>query len=144
MSTLHINAAFVTLGGAYRRKGFQQLGKKFLPVATLNSMTLLGAETVGRAYGGGMLKVVPREADLLPVPSKELIRAAQADLETVQPYVAQHLQSGNLIEAVKLVDDKLLVGHAGLSRSQVKALRDAHMELRERRASRGAKARDAD
>jgi len=130
--------------GVYLRKGFQQLGKKFLPVATLNSMTLLGAETVGRAYGGGMLKVEPREADLLPVPSKELIRAAQADLETVQPYVAQHLQSGNLIEAVKLVDDKLLVGHAGLSRSQVKALRDAHMELRERRASRGAKARDAD
>jgi hypothetical protein len=128
--------------GIYLRRGFRQCGKRYLPIATLNSMTLLGAETVGRAYGGGMLKVEPKEADLLPVPSKEIVEAAAKDLDVVRPQVAQLLQNGRLIDAVRLVDDALLVRHAGLSEVKVEALRDAHVELRERRASRGPKARN--
>jgi hypothetical protein len=130
--------------GVYLRKGLRQLGRKVLPIATLNSMTLLGAETVGRAYGGGMLKVEPREADRLPVPSKSLVEAAQQDLAAIRPRVVDLLRSGKLMEAVHAVDETLLIGHAGMRRAQVKALREAHIEFRGRRASRGSKARVAD
>ena len=46
----------------------RKLGRDLLPIGVLNSLTLLGAELVGRSYGGGILKVEPKEADLLPVP----------------------------------------------------------------------------
>ena len=55
-SVYHLNSVH----GVYLRKGLRQLGMDLLPLASLNSMTLLGAETVGRAYGGGMLKLEPR------------------------------------------------------------------------------------
>ena len=38
-------------------------------VAALNSVTALSAETAGRAYGGGVLKMEPREAAALLVPA---------------------------------------------------------------------------
>ncbi|TVT23526.1 N-6 DNA methylase [Amycolatopsis acidiphila] len=129
--------------GVYLRKGVLQLGKKNLPIATLNSMTLLSAETVGRAYGGGMLKVEPKEADQLIVPSKMLVENAQGDLASIRPQVARFLQTGKLFEAVRLVDDVLLSAHVKMNRTQIKALRTSHMELRKRRASRGASARDS-
>ena len=53
---------------------------ELLSIASLNSMTLVGAETVGRAYGGGMLKLEPREADLLPIPTPGLVVSAHGRL----------------------------------------------------------------
>ena len=47
---------------------------KYLPIASLNSITTLGAEMIGRSYGGGMLKLEPREADQLPMPSPHLVK----------------------------------------------------------------------
>ena len=55
----HLNSVH----GVYLTGPLRRLGMDLLPVAALNSMTLLAAETVGRAYGGGMLKLEPREAD---------------------------------------------------------------------------------
>ncbi|MFD9889716.1 class I SAM-dependent DNA methyltransferase [Amycolatopsis sp. NPDC059027] len=130
--------------GVYLNNGYKILGKKLLPIAALNSMTLLGAETVGRAYGGGMLKVEPKEADMLPVPSKTLIESAQQKLETTRPQIDRFLRNGKLLEAVQAIDDILLIDYGKLRRPLAKALREAHIALRERRASRGAKARDTD
>ena len=38
------------------------LGMELLPLAFLNSATLFSAEMVGRSYGGGVLKLEPKEA----------------------------------------------------------------------------------
>lgn len=115
------------------------LGRKLLPIGTLNSVTLLGAELVGRAYGGGLLKIEPKEADLLPVPSPATVEAAETDLCALAPQVARKLRGGDLAEAVRMVDDVLLVRHIGLKRAEVRALRDARELLFARRVTRAGK-----
>jgi adenine-specific DNA methylase len=136
----HLNSVH----GLYLKPGMVRTGMDLLPIASLNSMTLLGAETVGRAYGGGILKLEPKEADQLPVPTNVTIEGAQKELSALRPQMAQALRNGRLLEAVRLVDDVLLVGQLGLSRSKVKALREAHAELSTRRTARGANPRGTD
>ncbi|MEZ2370910.1 Eco57I restriction-modification methylase domain-containing protein [Arthrobacter sp. RCC_34] len=130
---LHLNSVH----GIYLTDEHRDLGRELLPLAALTSMTLVGAETVGRAYGGGMLKIEPREADRLPVPSADVAEAARDKLVALRPQVGSRLRSGRLVEAAKLVDDVLLVGELGVSRSDAKALRDQYIELSARRSARG-------
>ncbi|MBS1690846.1 MAG: SAM-dependent DNA methyltransferase [Actinobacteria bacterium] len=129
----HLNSVH----GVYLAPKVRKLGKALLPLASLTSMTLVGAETVGRAYGGGMLKLEPREADRLPVPPPALVEAATDQLKKLRPQVAGLLRSGNLIGASKLVDAVLLVGELGMQRADVRVLREAHAELTARRVARG-------
>ncbi len=136
----HLNSVH----GLYLHPGMRRLGADLLPPAALNSMTLLGAETVGRAYGGGLLKLEPREADRLPVPSRESLLAASQVLSALRPHVAKALQSGRLLDAVRLVDDALLVGRLGIPQAQVEALRQAHANMSARRTARGADPRVPD
>ncbi|MGH3873387.1 MAG: HsdM family class I SAM-dependent methyltransferase [Pseudonocardiaceae bacterium] len=136
--THHLNSVH----GVYLRPELRQLGIDLLPLGALTSMTLLGAETVGRAYGGGMLKLEPKEADQLPVPEPDVLRQAQTALAAIRPQVTALLgRPGGLAEAVTLIDDVLLIGHLGIARSAVNSLRDAHAELAARRAARGGTGR---
>ena len=96
---------------------------------------LLAAETVGRAYGGGMLKIEPREADHLPVPSPELVRGCADDLRRIRPAVAARLRAGQLLDAVALVDEAILSGD--LTSGQLDAIRQEHASLAARRRARG-------
>jgi methylase of polypeptide subunit release factors len=125
----HLNSVH----GVYLRPGRRRIGADLLPLASLNTMTLLGAETVGRAYGGGMLKLEPREADLLPVPSPDVLAACRDALTVLRPQIALALRSSRITEAARLVDGVLLIGALGMSASQVTALECAHRELTARR-----------
>jgi len=134
----HLNSVH----GVYLRSEVRELGQNLLPLASLTSMTLVGAETVGRSYGGGMLKLEPREADRLPVPAVALVEAAGPRLTTMRPQVSALLRGGKLIEATKLVDDVLLIGELGMSRADVRVLRNAHTQLMARRVARGTRGAD--
>ena len=129
----HLNSVH----GLYLRTGLKRLGRSLLPLASLNSMTLLGAETVGRAYGGGLLKLEPKEADLLPVPSPALAVEIETALSALRPVVVDALRRNKLLDAVDLVDQVVLVDGLGLGRAEVKVLRDARDSLAARRAARG-------
>lgn len=100
----HLNSVH----GVYLREPLRRLARELLPLASLNSVTLLGAELVGRAYGGGMLKLEPREADQLPVPAPQVVQACRAALIARRPAVRDALRRGDLLGAVRLVDEVLL------------------------------------
>jgi hypothetical protein len=130
----HLNSVH----GVYLREKVRRTGRDLLPLAALNSATLLGAEIVGRAYGGGLLKLEPKEADRLPVPSTDLLEAAGRELRAARATVIRRVRTGDLIGAVQQIDEILLRAHAGLTSGEMAALRTAHTEIRARRHARGA------
>ncbi|WP_250279197.1 N-6 DNA methylase [Frankia sp. Cppng1_Ct_nod] len=131
----HLNSVHgVALEAEHRRTG-----RDLLPLAALNSVTMLGAETVGRAYGGGMLKLEPREAARLLVPAPELVERLRPQLSGARRTVARALAAGRLVDAVAVVDEVLLTDGIGLSRGaheEVAAARYALWFRRNARASR--------
>lgn len=133
----HLNSVH----GVYLKPEHRKDGVSLLPIAALNSVTLLGAEVVGRAYGGGMLKIEPREADVLPVPSLDLVDRHRDALNELRPSVAAMLRSGRLLHAVAAVDDVLLVNGLRLSEKALVAVRSDHADLTARRTARGKSGR---
>ena len=113
-----------------------KLGRDLLPILSLNSITLLGAEVVGRSYGGGMLKHEPREADALPIPSFEIIKSCARKLRLLQPQIAAALIRSDLTPATDIVDRVLLHESLGISMKKIEALRQARDLLFQRRMSR--------
>ncbi len=129
----HLNSVH----GVYLRAGLRRAGTELLPLAALNTVTLIGAETIGRAYGGGVLKIEPREADALPMPSAALLATAAPALRAVRPTVASLLRVGRLHEATALVDEILLGEAAGVRAADLTSLVMARQILADRRATRG-------
>ncbi|MCA7900552.1 N-6 DNA methylase [Burkholderia cepacia] len=133
----HLNSVH----GVYLEDNYRELGHELLPLASLNSVTLLHAEIVGRAYGGGILKIEPKEADAWAMPSPTLILGRAASLRTVKQQVTDLLSEGKLLDAVEIVDRVILTGCGDLSAKQIKQIRRARAELAHRRTARAASGR---
>lgn len=133
----HLNSVH----GVYLNPDIRELGRNLLPIASLNSVTLLNAEMVGRSYGGGILKIEPREADVWLMPSPELVAKHAEALHAVRTRIAQLLQKGKLLEAVALVDQILLKDSGELIPEQLKNIREARRSLSQRRVTRSTSGR---
>jgi hypothetical protein len=133
----HLNSVH----GVYLREASRDLGRDLLPLASLNSVTLLHAEMVGRAYGGGILKLEPKEADRWAVPSATLLDACAEQLRAVKQRVGDLLAAGRLLAAVDVVDDVMLVRPGKLPATALDHIRSARAELARRRTVRAAGAR---
>lgn len=123
--------------GVTLRRGRRRLGRDLLPIAALNSVTLLGAELVGRSYGGGMLKVEPKEADALPVPSLATLELVQEDLRRLRTQLLRGRCHFEVEEVVTEVDRILLRGGLRMQSRQIKQLAKARAKLSGRRRARG-------
>ena len=123
--------------GLYLRDDVAVVDPSLLAIASFNSVTMFGAELRGRSYGGGLLKLEPREASLLPVPSPELVEEAANELRSVKKYVDAAFEKGDYETAVSVVDAVLSsrTGHA----SDYVQLGSSAALMRLRRAKRAKK-----
>lgn len=128
----HLNSVH----GVYLHEEHRDIGRELLPLASLNSATLMHAEMVGRAYGGGILKLEPKEADRWAMPSAALVRERAKALRSVRTAVAARLREGDLISGVELVDRALFSRTGRLSAEQLERMREARTLLSNRRDAR--------
>lgn len=99
----------------------------------LNSVTLLGAELLGRSYGGGVLKLEIGEARKLAVPSSEARDEAHSRLKDSVDSLERHMRSGQWHEVVSVIDSALLRDTLSFDARKIKSIRDAGERLRRRR-----------
>lgn len=141
------NAEHVThlngLHGIELHQGRKTLGSELLPVVFPNSLTLLGCELIGRAYGGGLLKLEPGDVGRLPVPALELLREHRLALRGLRRQLDRRITAGYRQAAVSLIDAELLSGIMGLDEATVSAIASARETLRSRRKARSAEPADS-
>ncbi|MGW6033436.1 N-6 DNA methylase [Gordonia terrae] len=133
----HLNSVH----GVYLRPEHRTIGKELLPLASLNSLTVLNAEMVGRSYGGGILKVEPKEADMWAMPAPALVTNRAPALRKIRPTVVRKLNSGNLLDAIEIVDKALLLDSRKVTAAQIRHARHAREQLAARRTRRGTSGR---
>jgi adenine-specific DNA-methyltransferase len=104
-----------------------------LPLLALNSVTMLGGEVFGRAYGGGVLKMEPREAAKLPVPTGAPVEEGWKPPRDQKRDLDAAVRAGDWPQVVEVGDEVLLHRVAGLSREAVNQLSEAAALLRRAR-----------
>lgn len=129
--------------GIYFHEGVRSLGMELLPIASFNSATLLSAELVGRAYGGGVQKLEPREASRLLVPSVASVASMRDDLLGIAPRFEELLSARDFASALELVDGIVLRTCFACGDEERLRLSSAFNGLRTRRASRSKGAQRA-
>lgn len=128
----HLNSVH----GFYVRPDLRALGRRQLGLVSLSSVSLLSAEIEGRSYGGGMLKLEPREARSIAVLRPEVTAAVSAGLDQVRPQVAQLLGAGRIGKASELVDAVILSQGFVADREAFEAVQEARAYLWARRRTR--------
>lgn len=113
-----------------------RLAKDALPLLAINSLTMLGGELHGRSYGGGVLKMEPSEARVLPVPRREHLEAAWGVLAAERDRLNRQLRNGRWTNVVARVDEVLLRTTMRLPATEVESLHESARALRARRLTR--------
>ncbi len=132
-----VNATFVnSMHGVKLSRAAPRDAKQALPLMMMSAVTMLGAEIHGRSYGGGILKMEPREAAELPVPRPQALAEAWQRLKPDRAKLERQLEQGLWTGVAKRVDEALLVGACGIPAVEVQQLHQAGQELRRTRIGR--------
>lgn len=107
-----------------------------LPFLAMNTLSMLSAELAGRAYGGGILKLEPREAMRMLVPGPAALNDAWASLSPNRKSMEQLARERDWSALTSLVDDALLVRVLGTTERELGELRQTLAAQRARRQGR--------
>lgn len=113
----------------------RRVGKAALPFAAMNSLSQLVAETIGRSYGGGILKLEPREASQLPVPRPDLLQRLH-DSRSRFDSLERNFRAGDW-QLVQDFTNVVLKEVTGLSTRDLERIGAAVEQLRGKRLGRG-------
>lgn len=125
-----------SMHGMRLRKGTPKCAKTALPLLMMNSVTILGAELYGRSYGGGVLKMEPREAARLPVPTPQGLEDAWERIRGERASLDNKLRIGHWEAVNERVDEVLLRDVLKLTPATTQVINQAARFLRERRVGR--------
>lgn len=99
--------------------------------AFYNSLTSLSIELVGRAYGGGMLKLEPSDCKDILIPSFEICESRTSrPISSLLDEIDRRMREG---ESNVVIDDFILKDILGLGRKEQQLIRDELDRLRGRR-----------
>ncbi|WP_394325264.1 hypothetical protein [Thermococcus peptonophilus] len=109
----------------------RKLEPKLLSTLFYNSLTLLSAELVGGRFygGGGVLKIEPKEAEKILIPTPE----EPKEILNISSKVDRLLRAKRTIDAVAIVNEVVLEGELGLKQRDVEVIEEAWKYLQERR-----------
>jgi len=132
---LHLNS----IHGLRTAPAYRALAVKTLPLLSLSSYSLLSAELEGRTYGGGVLKLEPREATRWLVPNHEAALLAQTLHGTLLDVGTKLIKAGDLPGATEVADQILgdLLHRVSADPVDSLAVRSARSDLVRRRLTRG-------
>jgi len=133
---VHLNSVH----GLYLNDEHQDIPVEALALAACSTVTRLGAEMVGRSYGGGLLKLEPREAAVLPVPTPAVVRAHLEELLAAVPRCRELLSTGQR-NTVQNEIDRILAPSLGADDDALDEMRIVAHTLHARRRARGKKER---
>jgi adenine-specific DNA-methyltransferase len=125
-----------SMHGIRLRDGLGADVRAALPYLVLSAVTMLGAEIHGRGYGGGVLKMEPREAAGLPVPRVDVLLETWERLLPEREQMDRDLAAGEWERVAAKVDDALLRQTCGLAEAELACLHGAVQRLRSDRMGR--------
>lgn len=139
---LSLNSARVTSSNTLLSVHLRQVPKSLhraFVTSFYNSATLLSCERVGRSYGGGVLKLEPREADRILVPAVDLVARHEVALKGLASRVDAALRNGreSLEEAFAAVD-AILFQRDKAGRAEMAAARES-LQLRRKSRARSSR-----
>lgn len=115
----------------------RRVGRATLPFAAMNSLTQLGAETMGRSYGGGILKLEPREASKLSIPRPDVLTRLHDKCRLRFDSLDRSFCRGDWQLVQDFADEAVLTELVGLSTRDIDRIRAAVEQLRGKRLGRG-------
>ena len=130
-------AGFLNSMHGVELSNYRRVGKTTLPLTAMNSLSQLGAETIGRSYGGGILKLEPREAGQLPVPRPDLLESLYDACRSRFDNLERTFRGGDWRLVQEFADEVLLTERVGLSIRDIERVRAAVEQLRGKRLDRG-------